>query len=304
MSASKLGLRYERLLFFSAPLTAICLLVLFVAMASDQQEERKNAKCLRHAVTGINSYKEELVKAFNKERAQIGDNSTKDYLLALRYVLIPIEIRNRCDTFFKISSGESKEWNLTPERLISNLEDKIANLEKKPLSFFGIEAPDKATINIFGTPIKMQLGVLVRFLQIALAPLLLLWLGSLYHTRHRESLFISKAQEVDAIYPHVVNVYPVLVGSKTEGFKSLRKKNWIEYFLDKYAVAAFFALIRVFLLLIFISPPVISFVWSLFYADDIYINMIAGGLVFIFAMINIFSEFSLWHYNRRFKVLV
>ncbi|WP_156179815.1 MULTISPECIES: hypothetical protein [Delftia] len=307
MSTHKLGLRYERLLFFSAPLTAACFLVLFVALGSDQQVERKLAKCLKSAVVAIKENASTLDESYSGKDVAIRGDKIGSYLLALRYVLIPVEINTRCEAFFSISDSKSKDWSKPPIDLIKSIDLRIVALEKQPLSFFGIEVPERATISVFGTPIKLDLNTLVIFLQLALGPMLLLWLGSIYNTRNRETLFNSRANELSGLYPHLVNVYPVLLGERAAGFRTPSKKDWVRYVLDKYGVSILFAVTRVVLLLIFILPPVGAYISSLFYTvtDGYgYLNLLAGGIIFVFAFMNVGAEFTPWHFNKRFAVLI
>ena len=76
MSASTMGRRYERLLFFAGPLAPACLLILFVALASDRQEDRRRAKCLRSAADLIKEHQGELTKPLSGGRAAIRENTT------------------------------------------------------------------------------------------------------------------------------------------------------------------------------------------------------------------------------------
>lgn len=55
MNASTLGRRYERLLFLAAPILFISFLLLFVAIASTNQAEKKTAMCLEQGAEILNS---------------------------------------------------------------------------------------------------------------------------------------------------------------------------------------------------------------------------------------------------------
>lgn len=55
MSLSILGRRFERLLFFAAPLSLASLLTLFVVFASETQKERVTARCYEQAARLLES---------------------------------------------------------------------------------------------------------------------------------------------------------------------------------------------------------------------------------------------------------
>ena len=102
---------------------------------------------------------------------------------------------------------------------------------------------------MFGTEIVLELVTLARALQIALGPILILWLGSLYNTRHRESLYIGKSTDIRQVFPHLINVYPVGVI-----LPELRRRSWIGYYRPA-GLAVLFWTVRAALVSLFIGPP-------------------------------------------------
>ena len=58
MSLSNLGRRYERLLFFAAPLALACILTLFVVFASNTQIEQSTARCFEQAAALLETKKD------------------------------------------------------------------------------------------------------------------------------------------------------------------------------------------------------------------------------------------------------
>lgn len=308
MSTSTIGRRYERLLFWAGPLAVLCILVLFVAVASDQQEERRRANCLRLSATALQQNATDLDNVFAGQEVKFPSGSTADYWLALRYVLIPVEVRGECRGRLKEMSPSSiKEWKVPPEKLASNYKAQAEALEKTPISLYGIEMPEKSTINIFGTQITMRVETLVRVMQFALGPVLLLWLGSLYHTRHRETLMIARIPDLTQLYPHLINVYPVLLFEKNGRMLELRRKSWIAYSFERFALPAWFALVRSSLLSVFVGPPVAAYLMSLVLvhsADFAAIFIGIGFFVFLFATAVLLVEIFPWHFGRRFRVAI
>lgn len=303
MDANSMGRRFERLLFLAAPLAVASLLVVFVALASDQQEERKRARCLRSAADAINLYEGDLNEARRGKRVVIEGMEATAYWLALRFALIPWEVRNPgCLEHFPRLGIADKI--LEPKALIEKARKEATELDGRPLALYGIELPDKATLSLFGTVIKMDLTTLVRVMQIALGPILILWLSSIYQTRHRESLLIGRMRDVSTLYPHLVNVYPV-VPRGDPAWESPRKKSWTKFFYLKFGVPAFFALIRISLLSVFLGPPVAFYAFSVYLlrGDAFSTAFLAMAfLVNVFAVATAFCEFLPWHLKKRFTL--
>ena len=297
MYADSIGRRFERLLFFAAPLAVVSLLVMFVALASEQQEERKRAKCLRSVVETISVNQADLEQAQQGRRVLIRGTATTDYWLALRLVLIPWEVSNY-PTF------NEKVKPATPKVLMEKALAEAIALESKPLSLYGIELPEKATLNLLGTPIKMDLTTLVRVMQIALAPLLVLWLSSLYQTRHRETLLIARMRDVSTLYPHLINVYPVSL--RGDGaWEPPRKKSWSKFLFVKYCLPVIYALTRISLLYAFIGPPIGFYFASIYLlrGDDFStVSTAMAIVVWIFAFATAACEVLPWHVQKRFRV--
>ncbi len=153
---------------------------------------------------------------------------------------------------------------------------------------------------------KFELLTLVRVMQVVLGPVLLLWLGCLYNTRHRETLYIARMSDVRQLYPHLINVYPL--GWRDAGSSKLpRKKSWLNYGLDRYGVPGSYVIVRLMLLSCFVGPPVAFYSFSLFrlalgptpYAGSF---IATGALVLVFALGCAMCELLPWHLNKRFLV--
>ncbi|RZJ13202.1 MAG: hypothetical protein EOP39_01625 [Rubrivivax sp.] len=289
-------------MFFSAPLAFACLLALFVAIATDQQEDRRNAKCLRAIADAIEEHKGDLQSVRAGHSVKIRGHDVTNYELATAFTLTPIKTKD-CEDFFKKSLTVAERME-SPDKIIEKLNQVISKLEKLPLKYSGIQFPEVATINILGTPAQMELVAFVRVIQVALGPLLLLWLGSLYNTRHREVLNIGHMRDVKSLYPHMINVYPVLLIQK--GYRiEPRKRNWPAYFGMKYGVPSLYATVRTVLLAIFIAPPVSFYLISIYLlSTGLYSNifLVSGIAVSCFALVNFFTELVPNHFYKVFKV--
>lgn len=171
---------------------------------------------------------------------------------------------------------------------------------------YGIELPESATVSVLGAPIKVELPALARIMQVVLGPVLLLWLGCLYNTRHRETLYIARMTDVRQLYPHLVNVYPTSWRDVGEG-RLPRKKSWLKYGWERYGISAYFVLMRLTLVSAFVGPPTAFYAISLFrltLVTNQYAGLIAGigFLVAVFGFGIALCEAFPWHVNKRFLI--
>lgn len=297
MSASRLGLRYERLLFFAGPLSIAALLVLFIAVATDSQQEKLQTRCYAEGVKALEAKKAELdgdwALQLNRKSARLSPDYR--YELALRFVWIPALLGNgNCYALFE--HMKSDELNLPPEALIKKFKQLADVPIIPPGRFYGVQIPEVATIGVFGTEIKIELVVFTQALQIALAPLLILWLGSLYSTRFRETMLTGKASQITEIFPHLLNAYAI------GQVKALRKKSWIRYFAPRL-LAYWYAFTRGILVLVFTGPPVVFYLASLYFlheSQNLVLIGVLGFLVMVFCLANVMAEFFPWHVQKIF----
>ncbi len=298
MNLQQIGLRYERLLILSAPIIFACILVTFIAIASDAIHAEKDLMCYEKAAAIVDKNILSLEKEYEK-REKIGKvEFANEYVSALSELLIFNESSSQCD-FYKIGKQDTNKA-LSPTQLITNLRNNYKKLfedsEKKPLNSFGIELPDKAKIGFFGTVITISAVSLAYVLQIILGPILLLWMGSLFNTRYRETVLIESASYISELFPHCINLYMCV---KTP---ELKRRSIAGYYV-KLAFPFIPTLFRIALLAIFIIPPTLLFCISLYYLGfDEYavLKIIAGFIVSTFALVNLLLEMHPWHSGKVF----
>ncbi|RRW46511.1 hypothetical protein EGJ52_03870 [Pseudomonas luteola] len=284
------GVRYERLLFWAAPITLAAFAVFIATLGYNTLDERVKGRCYSEAARIVESKSQALqilwikrVEQNKKSKATyLKDNN---YRLAVGKVLI-FGLDPGFDCWEKIKDNSDNHKNdgrvdldQEPSVLVKAFNAKASELLSKPVNFNGIEIPDKATINIMGTKIQTAMSGFIQALQVALAPVMVLWLGSLYHTRLRESLKMNQSDDLLAVHPHVINIYPVGY------YPDLRKKSFI-----KSAAPAlwggFFMILRITILAVFVAPSVIFYLWSLLYQPVFgywSINFAAGTWVVLFS---------------------
>lgn len=294
MSLSILGRRYERLLFFAAPLSLASVLILFVAFATETQKERATARCYENgaklpATEAAKSAWSDFIVAKRSALAMIA------YQYNLRQLLI-IEGRLASDCYTPLLDEIVPRAKEGPQALILSLQQEAARLSATPIKYPGVEIPEKANMSLMGTAIAIDLTLFARLLQVVLAPLMLLWLGSLYNTRYRESLLIENAKLVTDVFPHLINVYPAI------RYPEPRRRSYLQPYY-KHIFAFIYACVRAGLLLMFVGPAVLAYSASIILLSaNNYSTLIAclAVLVVLFASALLLCEFFPWHYNKTF----
>lgn len=291
MSSFKLGQRYERLLILAAPLTLGSLLVWFISTALGAQDDLTEARCLEQGARVIDSRANFLTVVW--PGAAKGTRNAILYRDALNDSFRLASTDDRCRARLLDEVGRDLR---RPDVLAADMRKHAVSLRSKPLSFQGVDLPDKATLSLFGTVIKIEISTLTRALQVLLGPLIMLWLGSIYTTRYRETLLIGSARYVSDIFPHVINVYPAM------SFAPMRRKSWFMHRLPGL-VRLIYACTRMVMILVIIGPTLATYIASLYLLDDegyrlFFLPM--GIVLCTFSLNVVIMEFLPWHYTKVF----
>lgn len=295
MSLSTLGRRYERLLFFAAPLSLGSFLTLFVVFATNFQAERSTARCYELAASLLEEKKPDLEDAWKEINGKRRPPSAQfDYTYKVRRLVIDFSLGKACWTL--LLDEADRRTKSAPSELILALREDAKRLLATPVKFSGVEIPEKATIGLLGTTVTIELTLFVSLLQVLLAPLLLLWLGSLYNTRYRESLLIGEAKKVTGVFPHLVNVYPAV------RYPEPKRRSYFQPYLS-HIFGLMYALTRIALLSLFVGPPVAAYIAGVLignaqtYAKVFYVF---AALVGVFWLALVLCELFPWHYRKTF----
>lgn len=294
MISIPLGQRYERLLFATAPISLAAIVVCLVAFASVNQKERVTAKCYLKAAELFESRSPSLKEEWSETKKK-DEFWYINYRSALTSAWIDDAVIDACYDTVK-QEIDASLYKKSPDEIAADLKFRAESLNKAPLTAYGIVIPKEASVNLFVTDIKIDFLLMSRILQAVLLPVLLLWLGSLYATRYRESLLISKAESMALIFPHIINMYPAF------DMPSLRKHNPIAPYLKPIA-CLYYAILRVGLLSIFLAPPVAAYLYSLYLSgleSVSYLYIAAGIVVFMFFLTTLLAEFLPMHYRKIF----
>jgi hypothetical protein len=296
----EVGKRYERLLFFTAPISLAAIMLCLVAFASSQQQERLDASCYRAAAQ---QYKDELPRyeALWKNAQPIKEYSTALalYQVQLKLVYLDLDIFWRCED--SIDRKISEIYQNPPSKIIELLEQSAKKLPEKlrgkAMSIYGIELPADTTVDLFGTEVRAEIMTLTRVLQVVMLPVMLMWLGSLYSTRHREAMLIAKAESLAAVFPHLINIFVA-----ADRWSPRKRNRLIPYLPTIWA--GIYSVTRVVLLSIFILPPVVGYLGSLYFmaiqTQTAWPYLLAGIAVGMFTFTNVVSELSPVHAMKIF----
>ena len=195
MTLQKFGLRYERLLILSAPISLACILVAFISIASEAGDYKRRAACYTQAAAFVDANTAELEKFWEK-REMVGKMMFANEYVSETSMRSIGKIDYTCD--HKMMRQETNTA-LPPEKfsefLKSQAQKILAESEARPVRSYGIEVPQKATISLAGVGVTASVITIAQAMQLILMPVLLLWLGSLFNTRYRETILIESAQK-------------------------------------------------------------------------------------------------------------
>jgi len=298
MSAIELGKRYERLMVSSVPLAIAAAFLLFTSIASKEQGANRG-RCYELAASAVTTNKRELGDEwaeYQKYKDVPGYSNVYKYHLRLKWMEA---INPGIFGFCKAMTAEIEDSGEIPP---AELEKKwLAEARKRikgPVAMYGISIESETQITVLGTKVRVQLATLTTALQFALGPLLILWLGSLYQTRFRESIYNARARNLVEVYPHLINVYPVLVSL------SLKKRVKLLLFVQPHVFwAAMYTCLRILFVAIVLSPTVALYLWSLWLIpsqSQTFSHLALGIIVSIFTFGVLIVEALPWHWPKTF----
>lgn len=292
---ASLGKRYERLLFFAAPVSLAAIAVCVVALASTRQQERIDAKCFNLAANAFSAKKRELDESWkNALPVSKKEHWGASYKLQLELAWIRADQTRQC--YEAVDSLIVEQFRQPPDVIIKYFEQRSSELLSKPLEMYGVQLPNSTTVDLLGTKIQIELVSFARILQIVLLPVLLMWLGSIYTTRYRETLVIGRTSSLAEVFPHIINLYPV------GDIPAPRKRNRLAPYAAPL-ICLMFAGIRIGLLSIFVLPPVVAYLASLYLMGNerfapLFVG--AGAVVSIFCFTTLIAELLPQHVLKYF----
>ncbi|MBU9217939.1 hypothetical protein KTD55_28130 [Burkholderia gladioli] len=165
-----------------------------------------------------------------------------------------------------------------PLDLVKSLRERQKELEKQPIVVWGIEAPITLPFQYGAAQYQVPNWVFANLLFIALLPLCIGWLGSIYFTRQREIFILRKVSDYKVAFPHILNILPI-VPMSIDSVADARFVRMKYKYHSRVFNRIFFSLLRSILILVFALPMVFTIGYSalalLFERDS------AGILVYI-----------------------
>lgn len=101
----------------------------------------------------------------------------------------------------------------SPTEIMEVIRSKQQELEKRAIVVWGIQSPVALPIVYGSAHYQIPNWVLSYLLMIAVIPLTIGWLGSLYFTRQRELFLIRNISDYKLSFPHILNILPMLATS-------------------------------------------------------------------------------------------
>ncbi len=287
MTSDRLGQRYERLLILAAPLFLLALFLLDTTTAATSAASPAS-QCYNIAANAIDADNGNLSVAVAADE-YINSKTRPAHPINTFQIQVNADIDTALEKFNRIDcTGLVEDFSRgyrNPGDLLKALRGQASSLSRQetnsPIDIFGVELKKSLKIAIFGIPTEIKLLDFSRAAALAVGPIILLWLSSLYHTRVREIMLTIGATRIADVYPHAVNIYPL--GRLPE----LRRRSWIKYFLIKSIYYIYFAL-RVIFLLAFIAPPTFVYLWIVYY----YINNSTGIFSNVMSIFGLLVAFS------------
>jgi len=117
---------------------------------------------------------------------------------------------------------------------------------------WGVEGSRTVAVDYFGSSYRVssRFGAVALF--IALTLLSAAWIGSLYMTRQRELILISRLEDYKQAFPHIINILPVVLVDTLMRARRKQTRKQIRLALAYNRIKL--ALFRSFVLLIIIVP--------------------------------------------------
>jgi hypothetical protein len=168
-----------------------------------------------------------------------------------------------------------KDPKLGPGDILAKTKASEQREEKEPIEMLGIRAPHSIEVEYGGSSFQFQYGVISTILLALIGPLICGWMTSLYMTRQREMIEISRAATLTTVFPHIMNFVPFMRE------RLLTRPLTPEQMKGQASLLAF---LRVIIAVVIVAPMLTGYVGSLIlswpYSDAVYFAI--PFLVYVF----------------------
>jgi hypothetical protein len=295
-----LGRRVERLVFVGILLILLCFVEAYLAAANTQLNQDRHADAvtalLNHLepnslhladlyktkspppspLTSTSSSTAKRQKAINETRKKLGlppalppkperpVPKPPTYADTLHGIINAVEM-----AYPELRSEFDKYDDPTrdPGLLIDALKKQKDILERAPTTVWGIQTPRLLQFQYAGMDYKFPFGLVSSALEIALAPLIIGWIGALMFTRQRELFMIKALDDYKLTFPHILNILPVNF-LEIEGKFQAKETRKARIYRRKFN-QGLYSIFRSFFVLLITLPMLFGFTYSLFQLLDI-----------------------------------
>lgn len=99
---------------------------------------------------------------------------------------------------------------MPPSEIRKQLEQWRLEVSQQPKRFYDFQIPSNVALDVVGNRITSPITAVVALLQIALGPVLFIWLTSLLCTRAKELQLARHANINAMLFPHILNSFPLM----------------------------------------------------------------------------------------------
>lgn len=238
-----LGRRMERLIFVGILLILLGFAEAYVATANKQIREDRHAMAITSMLSRLESQEPRLTalyqsdsellsarsatvsaeskreKAVIETRRKLGlppsipkrevpSQEPATYREALDKIVFDLRLLHP-ELSMELAQDQYTDYTTPPKKLINVLREQNKALESSPTTVWGIQTPRLLQFQYAGTDYKFPFDFVSSALSIALAPMIVGWLGALTFTRQRELLIITSLEDYKLAFPHILNILPV-----------------------------------------------------------------------------------------------
>lgn len=303
----EIGRRIERLLYFAAVLVLLCLaLVYFVSTAAYMSSANPNGFAIleknlaaemsglrekyNHPVTRATPSSEERVLAVQATRKKLGlptetlrkpqSSKVETYQDELKGVVS----KSSAESGVSVESlSQDISASMSPDQVMDAIRHRRDQLSKTPASIWGIETPLIVPLEYGAARYSIPASVIANSLLIAIAPLIIWWLGSFHLTRRRELIFIREEDNYRSLFPHILNILPIVyIGAPWATAKERAGRN--NQRLQRVGLQVTCSLMRSFVIILVSWPMVAMYIYSAVQIIELQANPSVFELALAFAI--------------------
>lgn len=283
---SELGRRIERLMYFGAILLVACA-VEFYVVSTVEYVRSDNPEGFAVLASKIESQQETLQRLFDEaklarsgvnrqldarvqknraslglppERQVIAKEAGETYSVMLNRLVTEASLQTGMRSSVLSSVGDARK---SPSELVTSARARQKELQSRAIVVWGIESPVILPFQYGSAQYQIPNWVLANLLLVALVPLCIGWFGSLYFTRQRELFMLRQLTDYKSVFPHLLNILPIVPSSLPHVFEARLVKIKGKYRARRINRIAC-SILRTSVLLVFSIPLILVVCYSTF----------------------------------------